>query len=135
MSAATLRLTDSMFQRTIVGARGEDVACRYIKKKGMQILCRNWRHAIGELDILAIDGKELVAVEVKTRIHSSLAERHLFDAITAGKQRKLRMLIELYYLQNQRVLGPCVMRIDGIGVLLSPARFRRPKIQHLRNIC
>jgi putative endonuclease len=121
--------------RLSLGFRGENAAAKLLKAKGMIILCRNWRCAIGELDIIARDCDEIVAIEVKSRMYSPLAEKHLFDTIATRKQRKLRSLIELYYLQNQSVLGPCVLRIDAVGVLFSRSWLPSPRLIHLRAVC
>ncbi len=50
-----------------LGRRGEQIAVRLLRSLGMEILCRNYRCAAGELDIVARDGATLVFVEVKTR--------------------------------------------------------------------
>ena len=56
-----------MAQKDDVGRRGEDEAAAYLTALGWRILDRNWRCASGEVDIVALDGRELVIVEVKTR--------------------------------------------------------------------
>ena len=51
------------------GARGEDLAHRFLQKLGYMVVARNWRaeDGSGELDLVAWDGASLVVVEVKTR--------------------------------------------------------------------
>lgn len=49
------------------GRWGEDYALRYVKKLGWKVLDRNVRFKTGELDIVAVDGDELVVVEVRLR--------------------------------------------------------------------
>lgn len=49
------------------GARGEQLAAGYIERLGWRIVDRNVRIGRGELDIIAVDGDELVVVEVRTR--------------------------------------------------------------------
>src|SRR5437868_12217185 len=51
------------------GRRGEDLAHRYLRKRGYIVVARNYRlpGGDGEADIIAWDGDELVIVEVKTR--------------------------------------------------------------------
>lgn len=50
-----------------LGRWGEEVACRYLKRKGYQIIDQNFQCRLGEIDIIARDGLQLVFVEVKTR--------------------------------------------------------------------
>lgn len=73
---------------------GEDAAERRITQLGMQILHRNWRCRIGELDIVAMDGSTLVFVEVKCRWTASLYDPGL--AVDHRKRMKLRKLAEVY---------------------------------------
>ena len=49
------------------GGYGEELAVRYLREQGMEMLDRNWRCELGELDIVARDGDCLVICEVKTR--------------------------------------------------------------------
>jgi putative endonuclease len=51
------------------GRRGEDLAHRYLQKRGFVVVARNHRarSGIGELDIVAWEGQMLVFVEVKSR--------------------------------------------------------------------
>jgi putative endonuclease len=49
------------------GARGERLAAGYIERLGWRILGKNVRVGRGELDIIAMDGDELVIVEVRAR--------------------------------------------------------------------
>lgn len=53
--------------RDALSERGENVAARFLRDQGYKILLRNYRCALGEVDIIARDGKTLVFVEVKTR--------------------------------------------------------------------
>ena len=50
---------------TIKGKKGEELAALALEKKGMEIICRNFRSANGEIDLIALDGEVLVFVEVK----------------------------------------------------------------------
>jgi len=53
-----------------VGRRGEDLAHRYLRKKGYIVVARNWRppQGGGEIDLIAWEGGVLVFVEVKARL-------------------------------------------------------------------
>lgn len=49
------------------GARGEEAAMRYLKRRGHRILSRNYEDGGGELDLVTRDGDTVVIVEVKAR--------------------------------------------------------------------
>ena len=66
-----------------VGAYGERLAARYLLEAGMQVLDRNWRCDQGEVDIVAMDDRCLVVVEVKTR--RSLAFGPPVEAVTPSR--------------------------------------------------
>ena len=51
-----------------IGAEGERVAAEFLLGKGYNLLERNYRNRLGELDIIADKGDTLVFVEVKTRM-------------------------------------------------------------------
>jgi Holliday junction resolvase-like predicted endonuclease len=74
-----------------IGVRGEDLACAELERQGMQVLGRNWRCRLGEIDIVAAEtgenGLTLVFCEVKCR--SGLGFGHPLEAITYMKMRTL----------------------------------------------
>src|SRR5690348_11604753 len=57
----------AMRAKDMLGRHGEELAAEYLQRHGMRILDRNWRCRSGELDIVALDARVLVAAEVKTR--------------------------------------------------------------------
>jgi putative endonuclease len=73
-----------------LGKRGETLAASHLVASGYEVVERNWRCKIGEIDIIATKDDELVFVEVKTR--SSLAFGHPLEAITVQKLARLRQL-------------------------------------------
>ena len=68
-----------------IGKIGEELVCRYLIKRGYNIISRNYRIKGGEIDIIAENGDYLVFVEVKTRKPDGLTNG--FDAVTKRKQR------------------------------------------------
>ena len=86
-----------MNQRQAFGKAGEEMAVRYLKKKGYKILEQNYTCPVGEIDIIARDKKTIVFVEVKTRRSMSYGSARF--AITPHKQRKISMAA-LYYLKS-----------------------------------
>lgn len=96
-----------------LGERGEDAASAYLERIGMTVVERNWRCPSGEVDIVALDGSEIVLVEVKTR--SSTAKGLPEEAITPAKQRRYRK-IAASYLQHAGTADTSV-RFDAIAIL------------------
>lgn len=67
-----------------LGRRGEDAAAVFVCRKGWRILERNWRYGHVELDLVALDGSELVFVEVKTRTAGGVSSPA--DGLTPAKR-------------------------------------------------
>lgn len=108
---------------------GEDLACDYLARKGYKIIERNFRKKYQEIDIIAISDSTLVFVEVKTRRSDSFGSP--FESITPWKLKHLVRLAQ-YYKQLHPHL-PGYMRIDAIGIILSPDN-KLENIEHLENI-
>lgn len=108
-----------------LGRRGEQLAAQFLHNAGYQLLDRNWRCALGELDIVVRTGDELVFVEVKTR--SSRAFGHPFEAITGQKIARLRKLAFAWCEAHPGARGR--VRIDAIAVIA--ARGVPVEIEHL----
>lgn len=68
------------------GAQGEQLVARYLEKDGFHVLARNYTHRRGEVDIIAEQGKFLVFVEVKTRMHSFF---DLTEVVNQAKQKRI----------------------------------------------
>ena len=68
------------------GARGEDLAHRFLQKRGYRVVARNWRaeDGSGELDLVAWDGPTLVVMEVKTRASTDFGLPE--EAVDGGKR-------------------------------------------------
>lgn len=127
-TASVLRGSQNMSRQGLrLGRRGEDLACAFLKKKGLGIIARNYRHKCGEVDIIARDREYLVFVEVKTR--SSLRFGQPYEAVTASKQAQICRLAT-HYLSHEKIQDQAV-RFDVISILL-PAT-GAPTIEHLVN--
>jgi len=102
-----------MARAQAIGRYGEDVAARLLVAHGMTVLARNWRCAVGEIDIVARDGDTLVVCEVKTR--STLAYGSPLEAVDAAKAGRQRRLAARW-LAASGLRVPAV-RVDVIAVL------------------
>lgn len=111
-----------------LGQWGEDLAARHLTQAGLVVLERNWRCPIGEIDIVARDGDELVVCEVKTR--SGLEFGSPLEAVTPAKTQRLGRLA-LAWMEARDVRAKKI-RIDVIGVVRRPPH--EPRVEHLRGV-
>jgi putative endonuclease len=79
-----------MRAKDALGRDGEQAAVEYLEGRGFRVLDRNWRCALGELDIVAVDRQVLVVCEVKTR--SGVRYGSPAEAVTRKKRGRLRKL-------------------------------------------
>ena len=100
--------------RNDLGKIGEALACAYLRRLGYNILSRNYKTKIGEIDIVARDGKVLAFVEVKTRRSDAYGLPE--EAINAKKMHKLTLLAELYI--KQKRLYQDEARFDIVSILM-----------------
>ncbi|MCR5266079.1 MAG: YraN family protein [Cyanobacteria bacterium RUI128] len=108
------------------GQIGEDMAAEYLIDKGYKILERNKHFSRAcEVDIIALDKKTLVFVEVKTRSTNICGTP--FEAITPAKYQKIKTGLFTYLSEHTEYKK---YRIDGISVTLKPT----VQIEHLENI-
>ncbi|MBS3757529.1 MAG: YraN family protein [Desulfobacterales bacterium] len=113
-------------RRQKLGQRGEALAERHLKSLGYQILERNYRNRLGEIDLIARDNGALVFVEVKTRRSNRYGSPRL--AITPHKQKKLS-ITALAYLKQTRQMN-CKARFD---VVLIDTAGNTPEIETIQN--
>jgi putative endonuclease len=112
----------------LLGDRGERAAKRYLKQQGFRIVDRQYRNQYGEIDIIALDGSQIVFVEVKTRRSTETGQP--FEAVDRRKQQKLTKLA-LIWLKKARRMDQSA-RFDIVSVIW-PADKTDPSIQHIRN--
>jgi putative endonuclease len=101
--------------RTDIARRGEDAAAAYLERVGMTLADRNWRCALGEVDIVALDGESLVLVEVKTRRSEKAGRAE--EAVSATKQRRIVRLAEAYVAEHGLEGTPVRFDVVAIRVL------------------
>ena len=111
-----------------LGQRGEAAAARFLKRLGYKIIARGSHIRRGEIDLIAVDGRTIVFVEVKTRVSHDAG--HPADAVDRNKQERLTRLA-MVYLKRHHLLEHS-SRFDVVAVTW-PAGQRRPKIEHFQN--
>jgi len=111
-----------------LGRRGEQSAEKYLKRLGYRIVRRGQRSSAGEIDLIAVDDRTVVFVEVKTR--ASHDKGHPAEAVDRRKQERLTRLA-LGFLKRHGLLEHS-SRFDVVAVTW-PDDVRQPTIEHFKN--
>jgi len=82
------------------GEDAEAACCKYLRSQGLKTVDKNFHCRHGEIDIIMLDEKMLVFVEVRYRKNNNFGGG--LESITAAKQLKLRKSAELYLQKHQR---------------------------------
>jgi len=100
-----------------VGKIGEDFAAEFVEHNGFRIVNRNLKFGRNEIDIIYIDGINVVFCEVKTRSVKKYAGNSRFatpsGSVTLTKQKKLICAARQYLKEHRSSLYP---RFDVIEV-------------------
>jgi len=110
-----------MAQHNELGKWGEELAARYLQELGYSIIESDWKSGHRDIDIIAMDGDEVVFVEVKTRSNTHFAEP--IDAVNYHKMMNLRRSFNHYI----------PIRFDIIGIVGAPEG-ESPKIEHFKDV-
>ena len=84
------------------GKLGEDAVCGELKKRGHEILARNYHKRVGEVDIISAVGNYIVFTEVKTRKLGAMVSG--LEAVDFKKQKKIVLTADAYLTENPRIL-------------------------------
>lgn len=122
------RWRNKLFPVPTLGQQGEWAAERYLKRLGYIIVARGERGDLGELDLIAVDGRTIVFIEVKTRRSDQAG--HPAEAVDQPKQRRLTRLA-LAYLKRHDLLE-YASRFDVVAVTW-PNGSKHPQIEHIKH--
>jgi len=116
------------FLHKLLGDRGERAAVRFLKKARFRILARQYRSQFGEIDIIAMDGAQIVFVEVKTRQSTNTGQPH--EAVDRRKRQKLTKLALAWLRKHNRLEDSA--RFDVISIVW-PDGATKPVIEHFKH--
>jgi putative endonuclease len=114
--------------RDTLGHRGEAEAASYLRSIGYRIVATRERILRGDIDLVALDGRTVVFVEVRSR--SSTAHGHPAETIGYHKQRRVAQLATAYIRRHH--LEDCSVRIDVVTVTFDGPE-GRPQVEHFQN--
>lgn len=111
-----------------LGARAEDLAQRYLERRGWRIAARDYRPRgwHGDIDLIAWDGDRLVMVEVKSRTSSEHGDP---ERAMSGQKERTLMALARRYMRRADIPWERV-RFDLIQIVFRP----RLEIRHQRDI-
>ncbi|MCU0573304.1 MAG: YraN family protein [Syntrophobacteraceae bacterium] len=95
------------------GREAEELAAGFLAKQGLDVVARNVRCLLGEIDLVAWHGKTVVFVEVKSRFTRGYGTPQ--EMVSELKQKRLTRLAQWYLKKH--------------GLLRQPARFDVVAIQ------
>jgi putative endonuclease len=110
------RICPSNRKNSLSGADAEQLGREFLISKGLQFVAKNFRTRRGEIDLIMLDNKVLVFVEVRFR--SSISFGSAEESITAQKCHRLTAAAQAY-MQREGLTDRVIARFDAIAI--SPA--------------
>jgi putative endonuclease len=115
--------------RTLLGRWGEKHCLRFLKRKGLKKLTRNFSCKTGEIDLIMVDtDSAIVFVEVKTRADETFGPAE--SSITHPKKARLLRTAQYFLATNNIENRP--FRFDVVTIVLAPTG--PPQIRHYENV-
>jgi putative endonuclease len=108
------------------GAWGEDLALRYLTRRGYRLVERNYRTRRGEIDLIVRNEDTLVFVEVKLRRTTGFGDP--LEAVTPRKQATIRAIAVQYLADHNPSFD--TLRFDVVGILAARDGLR---IEHVED--
>jgi putative endonuclease len=109
-----------------LGREGERIAELFLKKKGYRLVERNYRCRGGEVDLIVLDRRVVVFVEVKTRTDYGFGSP--LEAVEPRKQRRMIFAAQLFL--HQKKLHERDARFDVVGISWPGTE---PVVEHIQN--
>ena len=129
-----------MATRKTIGLQGEREAARYLRQRGYTIVARRERILHGDIDIVALDKRTVVFVEVRSKTNTERG--HPAETIDTRKKQRICTLANAYIKRHR--LEDYSFRLDVVTVLFtSPTSIQNrwlfgrssntPIIEHFQN--
>jgi len=111
-----------------VGEESEEAALAFLRKRGLRLVCRNFRCRFGEIDLVMLEELTLVFVEVRYRKPGRYAS--VASSVDRRKQRRL-VLAGSMFLAGSTTYANSPVRFDVVA--MDGSSHRESKIQWLRD--
>jgi putative endonuclease len=111
-----------------LGHVAEQLAARFLLSQGLELVERNFRRRVGEIDLIARNDTELLIIEVRTRSSESFG-----GAATSVDRRKQMRIIRATALLLQRHREFARLRVRFDVIVVSNALGDNPRIRWIRH--
>jgi putative endonuclease len=108
-----------------IGTWGENLAASFLQEKDFDILEKNWRWKRAEIDLIAMDQKTLVFIEVKVRANPNFGNPE--DFVGKAKSTLIKNASTEYQI-SKKFEG--FIRFDIVSIIGNQNKF---EILHLRD--
>ena len=106
----------------VKGQAAEDLALRFLRSRGLDLVKRNYRCRGGEIDLVMRDGHHCVFVEVRYRREQRFGSP--LDTVDGAKQRRLTIAASHFLARH----GNVPARFDVVAITGEP-----PRIEWIRD--
>lgn len=114
--------------RRSLGQLGERLAAEHLEARGLEVIDRNFRTRLGEIDLVACDKRFLVFCEVKTRLLRGGSAPGPLASVGPRKRRQVRTMARAWLTATSRDgptprdgPSPPEIRFDAIGIVVDPS--------------
>ncbi len=103
---------------------GEEIACQFLARKGYAVVERNYQKPWGEIDIIAVKGREVRFIEVKTvtREISGAGDELEYRPEEMVTREKLKKVVRTASLYMEQSKDEREYQIDVVGVIMDPEK-------------
>ena len=98
--------------RLSLGERGETAACGFLGAHGYEILEKNYKCKLGEIDVIARRQKRLAFIEIKTRTSIQFGAPQ--EAVDLKKQEKIFKVAQWYLMEKKLAKAPIAFDVVAI---------------------
>jgi putative endonuclease len=113
-------------KRQVLGKEGEEIAESYLTKKGYRLVERNYRCRGGEVDLIVLDRRVIVFVEVKARNDASFGSP--LESVHPRKQQRMTRAALIFLSEHK--LHHRDARFDVVGISFGGDK---PAVEHVQN--
>lgn len=98
----------------VIGEKAERLACEFLQKQGLKLVCKNYRCRTGEIDLVMKEQDEFVFVEVKYRSNADFGQA--LEYFHIHKRKKFQLAVS--HFMHEKGLNPTMVdhRIDVIAI-------------------